>query len=294
MLPNLFQQDGAPAHRSQHTVAYLCLNVPEFFEPENLPPNSPDLNPVDYAVWGHCSRGCIVAKFHTLTSWTCAYRLLGSAKPGHIESSDRSAAKKTDDGHQGKGCPRGVSSGLTLWENDSSVVSLYVSVNWVKSMCSGHIYHNFSCCDDLSKFGKEYLHSLKCQLCTFFSIKLRKFWHTARLSRTNRHKVIKSEKQSGFLAYPVVDRNPRLIQSSLCPRKSAPEWTHDRFIRFCTHVCPADRPRFVRRVQCLCTVCVRCGPTTLNAVADCCLLVVLRNPQKGTGKHKTCWPCRHK
>ena len=56
------------------------------------------------------------------THWpaeTCAYRLLGSAKPGHIESSDRSAAKKTNDGHQGKGCPRGVSSGLTLWENDS-------------------------------------------------------------------------------------------------------------------------------------------------------------------------------
>ena len=32
---------------------------------------------------------------------------------------DRSAAKKTDDGHEGKVCPRGVSSGLTLWENDS-------------------------------------------------------------------------------------------------------------------------------------------------------------------------------
>ena len=32
------------------------------------------------------------------THWpaeTCAYRLLGSAKPGHIKSSDRSAAKKT-------------------------------------------------------------------------------------------------------------------------------------------------------------------------------------------------------
>ena len=53
------------------------------------------------------------------THWpaeTCAYRLFGLAKPGHIESSDRSAAKKTDDGHQGKGCPRVVSSGLTLWE----------------------------------------------------------------------------------------------------------------------------------------------------------------------------------
>ena len=44
-----------------------------------------------------------------------------------IELSDRSAAKKTDDGHQGKGCPRGVSSGLTLGK--MTVVSLYVSVN---------------------------------------------------------------------------------------------------------------------------------------------------------------------
>jgi len=51
VLPNLFQQDGAPAHRSRRTVAYLRSNVPEFIEPENWPPNSPDLNPVDYAVW---------------------------------------------------------------------------------------------------------------------------------------------------------------------------------------------------------------------------------------------------
>jgi len=52
MLSNLFQPDGAPAHSSSHTVAYLRPNVPEFIEPENWPPNSPDLNPVDYAVWG--------------------------------------------------------------------------------------------------------------------------------------------------------------------------------------------------------------------------------------------------
>ena len=70
-------------------------------------------------------------------------------------------------------------------------------------MCSCHIYHNFSCCDDLSKYGKEYLNSLKCEFCTFFSIKFRKFWHTARLSRTNRHKVIKSENSPVFLAHPV-------------------------------------------------------------------------------------------
>ena len=33
--------------------------------------------------------------------------LLGSAKPGlkHVKSSARSAAKKTDNGYQGQGCP---------------------------------------------------------------------------------------------------------------------------------------------------------------------------------------------
>lgn len=30
----------------------MKANVPEFIEPENWPPNSPDLNPVDYSIWG--------------------------------------------------------------------------------------------------------------------------------------------------------------------------------------------------------------------------------------------------
>jgi len=47
-----FQQDGAPSHRSKHTVAFLQTNVPHFIEPPNWPPNSPDLNPVDYSIWG--------------------------------------------------------------------------------------------------------------------------------------------------------------------------------------------------------------------------------------------------
>ena len=34
-----------------HTVAYLHSNIPEFIEPENWLPNSPDLNPADYSVW---------------------------------------------------------------------------------------------------------------------------------------------------------------------------------------------------------------------------------------------------
>jgi len=48
----IFQQDGAPCHRSRQTVAFLSANVPEYIEPENWPPNSPDLNPVDFSIWG--------------------------------------------------------------------------------------------------------------------------------------------------------------------------------------------------------------------------------------------------
>ena len=45
----IFQQDGARAHTAKDTVAYLKDNVPEFIEPENCPPNSSDLNPLEYS-----------------------------------------------------------------------------------------------------------------------------------------------------------------------------------------------------------------------------------------------------
>jgi hypothetical protein len=46
-----FQQDGAPAHRARETVELLCNETPDFIPPTLWPPNSPDLNPVDYEVW---------------------------------------------------------------------------------------------------------------------------------------------------------------------------------------------------------------------------------------------------
>ena len=47
-----FQQDSAPAHRAKETVALLDQETPDFITPLLWPPNSPDLNPVDYKVWG--------------------------------------------------------------------------------------------------------------------------------------------------------------------------------------------------------------------------------------------------
>jgi len=63
-----FQQDGAPAHRSRKTVVFLRLHVREFTEPENWPPNSPNLNPVDYFdLWENSnSLFTVVVAFETL------------------------------------------------------------------------------------------------------------------------------------------------------------------------------------------------------------------------------------
>ena len=47
----VFQQDSAPAHRAYETVEMLRHEMPAFISPALWPPNSPDLNPVDYKIW---------------------------------------------------------------------------------------------------------------------------------------------------------------------------------------------------------------------------------------------------
>ena len=48
----ILQQDGAPAHRSRQTISFLQRHTPDFIEPTMWPACSPDLNPVDYSIWG--------------------------------------------------------------------------------------------------------------------------------------------------------------------------------------------------------------------------------------------------
>jgi hypothetical protein len=47
----IFQQDSAPAHRARDTVELLRRETPCLISPSQWPPNSPDLNPVDYKIW---------------------------------------------------------------------------------------------------------------------------------------------------------------------------------------------------------------------------------------------------
>jgi len=50
------QQDSAPAHRARPTVEYLRQATPDFISPNLWPPNSPNLNPVDYKILGLSSK----------------------------------------------------------------------------------------------------------------------------------------------------------------------------------------------------------------------------------------------
>ena len=55
----IFQQDGARSHTSKHTIAYLVDHLPDTADlmlPEDWPPHSPDLNPLDYSVWASLAR----------------------------------------------------------------------------------------------------------------------------------------------------------------------------------------------------------------------------------------------
>uniref|UniRef100_A0A914CSL2 Tc1-like transposase DDE domain-containing protein n=1 Tax=Acrobeloides nanus TaxID=290746 RepID=A0A914CSL2_9BILA len=48
-----YQQDTAPSHKAKETQAWLRKNVPDFITIKEWPSYSPDLNPLDYAIWGY-------------------------------------------------------------------------------------------------------------------------------------------------------------------------------------------------------------------------------------------------
>ncbi len=47
-----FQQDSAPAHKAKICQNWCRQNLPDFISTEEWPPSSPDLNPLDYSIWG--------------------------------------------------------------------------------------------------------------------------------------------------------------------------------------------------------------------------------------------------
>jgi len=106
----IFQQDSAPAHRARDTIAMLEREAPAFIAPDIWPPNSPDLNPVDYKIWivmqhrVHKKKAHDVAELRTrlievwagmeqtifddaIDQWRRRFRSCVAAKGGHFEHS---------------------------------------------------------------------------------------------------------------------------------------------------------------------------------------------------------------
>jgi hypothetical protein len=48
----VFQQDGAPVHTSNSTQQFIESNMAVHWSKMVWPPYSPDLNPLDYGIWG--------------------------------------------------------------------------------------------------------------------------------------------------------------------------------------------------------------------------------------------------
>lgn len=49
----VFTQDGAPCHTAKKTQDWLKKNVQNFWPKDMWPPNSPDINPLDYSIWAN-------------------------------------------------------------------------------------------------------------------------------------------------------------------------------------------------------------------------------------------------
>jgi len=70
----VFQQDSAPAHCARDTVQLLQQEMPEFTAPDLWKPNSPDLNPFDYRVWGLTGQ-----RVYNFTKLQCVTQLTSSS-----------------------------------------------------------------------------------------------------------------------------------------------------------------------------------------------------------------------
>ena len=87
----VFQQDNAPAHRARDTVELLRRETPDFISPHMWPANSPDLNPMDYRIWG-VNRVATAAGQHlesvvddAIDQWRTRLEACVQADGGHFE-----------------------------------------------------------------------------------------------------------------------------------------------------------------------------------------------------------------
>lgn len=65
----IFQQDGAPSHTSNRSQNWCKNNLHGFLDKSHWPPNSPDLNPLDYFFWSEVENNMNITPFMSLESF---------------------------------------------------------------------------------------------------------------------------------------------------------------------------------------------------------------------------------
>lgn len=70
----IYQQDSAPAHSAKATQKWLEDHSPGFITKDEWPPSSPDLNPLDYCVWGMLEARVNAKQHRSLAAMEAAIR----------------------------------------------------------------------------------------------------------------------------------------------------------------------------------------------------------------------------
>lgn len=102
--PYTFQQDSAPSHKANITQDWLKNNVSGFISREQWTSNSPDLNPLDYSIWGELQTMVGVKKYQSVDSLKLAIRREWKRIPqAHIRAACESFVGRLTDVIRAKG-----------------------------------------------------------------------------------------------------------------------------------------------------------------------------------------------
>lgn len=84
--PYTFQQDSAPAHKATETQRWLAEKVPSFISASQWPSCSPDLNPLDFSIWGILKTNVCCKKYTSVETLKSAILCEREKIPDHTVS----------------------------------------------------------------------------------------------------------------------------------------------------------------------------------------------------------------